>query len=205
LKKGACPFRSRMSVRNALRAALFLLVLAGPAWAFQPFVVRDIRVEGIQRIEAGTVFSYLPVKVGDTMTDEKAAARSAPCLRRGSFGTSDSMSRERADRDSRGASGHRFDRFRRDEGIRKGQGRARAVEAPSESRTSRSSPCLLDLVLFRIPSSRRNRSKRWPGRSSRVTISTFPWTSSLTSRKNPVANRERIAPAAFRRSSCRRL
>jgi outer membrane protein insertion porin family len=61
-------------VKNALRAALFLLALAGPAWAFQPFVVRDIRVEGIQRIEAGTVFSYLPVKVGDTMTDEKAAA-----------------------------------------------------------------------------------------------------------------------------------
>ncbi len=60
-------------MKNALRAALFLLVLAGPAWAFQPFVVRDIRVEGIQRIEAGTVFSYLPVKVGDTMTDEKAA------------------------------------------------------------------------------------------------------------------------------------
>ena len=33
----------------------------------------DIRVEGIQRTEAGTVFSYLPVKVGDTMTDDKAA------------------------------------------------------------------------------------------------------------------------------------
>jgi len=69
-------------------------VLAGPAWAFQPFVVRDIRVEGIQRIEAGTVFSYLPVKVGDTMTDEKARGRFVPCLRRGSFGTSDSTSRE---------------------------------------------------------------------------------------------------------------
>jgi outer membrane protein insertion porin family len=36
-------------------------------------VVKDIRVEGIQRTEAGTVFSYLPVKVGETMTDEKAA------------------------------------------------------------------------------------------------------------------------------------
>src|SRR5258706_11417367 len=62
-----------MSVKNALRAALLLLVLVGPAWAFQPFVVRDIRVEGIQRIEAGTVFSYLPLKVGGTVTDEKAA------------------------------------------------------------------------------------------------------------------------------------
>jgi outer membrane protein insertion porin family len=60
-------------VKNALRAAIFVLVLCGSAWALDPFIVRDIRVEGIQRIEAGTVFNYLPVKVGDTMTDEKAA------------------------------------------------------------------------------------------------------------------------------------
>ena len=44
------------------------------ASAFEPFQVKDIRVEGIQRTEAGTVFSYLPVKVGDTMTEDKAAA-----------------------------------------------------------------------------------------------------------------------------------
>jgi len=60
-------------VKNALRAAIVLLVLAGPTWALEPFVVRDIRVEGIQRIEPGTVFSYLPIKVGDTLTDAKAA------------------------------------------------------------------------------------------------------------------------------------
>ena len=54
--------------------AAFFCLFAGVAQAFDPFVVRDIRVEGIQRIEAGTVFSYLPVKVGETMTDEKAAA-----------------------------------------------------------------------------------------------------------------------------------
>jgi outer membrane protein insertion porin family len=46
---------------------------APAAFAFEPFKVKDIRVEGIQRTEAGTVFSYLPVKVGDTMTDDKAA------------------------------------------------------------------------------------------------------------------------------------
>ncbi|HEY2629458.1 MAG TPA: outer membrane protein assembly factor BamA [Usitatibacter sp.] len=52
-----------------------------PAWlyathasAFEPFTVKDIRVEGVQRTEAGTVFSYLPVKVGDKIDDEKAAA-----------------------------------------------------------------------------------------------------------------------------------
>jgi outer membrane protein insertion porin family len=43
------------------------------AYAFEPFVVKDIRIEGIQRTEAGTIFSYMPVKVGETMTDEKAA------------------------------------------------------------------------------------------------------------------------------------
>jgi len=61
-------------VRHALGAAIFQLALAGPTWAFDPFVVQDIRVEGLQRIEVGTVFSYLPIKVGDTVTDEKAAA-----------------------------------------------------------------------------------------------------------------------------------
>ncbi len=50
-----------------------LVFFSVPALAIEPFVVRDIRVEGIQRIEAGTVFSYLPVKVGETMTDEKAS------------------------------------------------------------------------------------------------------------------------------------
>ncbi len=44
------------------------------AFAIDPFVVKDIRVEGIQRTEAGTVFSYLPVKIGDTLNDEQSAA-----------------------------------------------------------------------------------------------------------------------------------
>jgi outer membrane protein insertion porin family len=55
------------------RGALLLLAFhAAAAAALEPFVIRDIRVEGIQRTEAGTVFSYLPVKVGETMTDERA-------------------------------------------------------------------------------------------------------------------------------------
>ena len=49
-------------------------LFATSALALDPFVVKDIRVEGIQRTEAGTVFSYLPVKVGETLDDEKAAA-----------------------------------------------------------------------------------------------------------------------------------
>ncbi len=61
----------------AALAVCLLLAAAGvpsPAAAqtFKPFVVKDIRVEGLQRTEPGTVFTYLPVKVGDTMDDERA-------------------------------------------------------------------------------------------------------------------------------------
>ena len=56
--------------------ALVLAVAAASASAqdFEPFVVKDIRVEGLQRTEPGTVFSYLPIKVGETMNAEKARA-----------------------------------------------------------------------------------------------------------------------------------
>jgi len=60
-------------MNRILPRVILLLLVARAAWAFDPFTVRDIRVEGIQRIEAGTIFSYLPVKVGETMTDEKAS------------------------------------------------------------------------------------------------------------------------------------
>lgn len=43
------------------------------AHAATPFVVKDIRIEGLQRIEPGTVFAYLPIKRGDAFTDDKAS------------------------------------------------------------------------------------------------------------------------------------
>lgn len=68
-KRGA---RSRVLARTA--ASLTALLVSAAAFAFDPFVVRDIRIEGVQRTEPGTVFSYLPVKVGETLTEEKASA-----------------------------------------------------------------------------------------------------------------------------------
>lgn len=59
---------------DRLTLALAVVFTAPSVFAAEPFVVKDIRVEGIQRTEAGTVFSYLPVKVGEEMTDEKTAA-----------------------------------------------------------------------------------------------------------------------------------
>ena len=56
-----------------LSGAIAALFAASPVLAFEPFVVKDIRVEGIQRTEAGTVFSYLPVKVGERFSEDKAS------------------------------------------------------------------------------------------------------------------------------------
>jgi outer membrane protein insertion porin family len=41
--------------------------------AATPFVVRDIRVEGLQHIETSTVYSYIPIKRGDRFTDESGS------------------------------------------------------------------------------------------------------------------------------------
>ena len=48
--------------------------MASQAWAVEPFTVRDIRVEGLQRVEAGTIFASLPVRIGDTYDDDKGSA-----------------------------------------------------------------------------------------------------------------------------------
>ena len=57
-----------------LLAALSLALFAHVALALTPFVIEDIRVEGLQRVEAGTVFASLPVRVGDTYSDDKASS-----------------------------------------------------------------------------------------------------------------------------------
>jgi len=62
---------SRRLLTLALATALSL-----PAWAqtaFAPFTVSDIRIDGLQRIGAGTVFTYLPVERGDTLDQAKSA------------------------------------------------------------------------------------------------------------------------------------
>jgi outer membrane protein insertion porin family len=52
--------------------ALVLALFHQYAFALDPFIIKDIRVEGLQRTEPGTIFNYLPVEVGDTMDDAKA-------------------------------------------------------------------------------------------------------------------------------------
>jgi len=63
--------RGAMLVVRIAIAALLVAVAGGAA--AQEFVIRDIRVEGIARTEAGTVFSYLPLRVGDRYDPERGA------------------------------------------------------------------------------------------------------------------------------------
>ncbi len=53
-------------------STLVIALFSHHAMALEPFVIKDIRVEGLQRTEPGTIFTYLPVQAGDVMSDEKA-------------------------------------------------------------------------------------------------------------------------------------
>ncbi|MDH5512851.1 MAG: outer membrane protein assembly factor BamA [Gammaproteobacteria bacterium] len=59
-------------MKRFLAALLLCVQCISASLAMESFVIRDIRVEGLQRISAGTVFNYLPVKVGDTLTESKS-------------------------------------------------------------------------------------------------------------------------------------
>ena len=66
------------SQSTVFRCMLSSMVLVGAlqasAWAVEPFKLKDIRIEGLQRTDAGTVFASLPFRIGDTYNDEKAAS-----------------------------------------------------------------------------------------------------------------------------------
>ncbi|MFZ2650078.1 MAG: outer membrane protein assembly factor BamA [Burkholderiaceae bacterium] len=68
------PFSLDRLRPSILSTAIAAALLCGKAWAVDPFVLKDIRVEGLQRTDAGTVFASLPFRIGDTYNDEKGAA-----------------------------------------------------------------------------------------------------------------------------------
>ena len=53
--------------------AIASAVMASPVLAAEPFLIQDIRVEGLQRTDPGTVFAALPFRIGDTYTDDKGS------------------------------------------------------------------------------------------------------------------------------------
>ena len=65
---------SRKTSLRPFCIALAAALQASLVWAVEPFVLKDIRVEGLQRSDAGTIFASLPFRIGDTYSDEKGAA-----------------------------------------------------------------------------------------------------------------------------------
>jgi outer membrane protein insertion porin family len=65
-------FQPPIPLRATVAVLAVAAALAAPAaHAVEPFVIKDIRVEGLQRTDAGTVFAALPFRIGDTYTDDK--------------------------------------------------------------------------------------------------------------------------------------
>src|SRR5262249_16425021 len=67
----------------AALAVVMAGLAAGRAHAVEPFVLKDIRVEGLQRADAGPVFAALPFRIGDTYNDRKGAIALRSVLARG--------------------------------------------------------------------------------------------------------------------------
>ncbi|MEY3830804.1 MAG: outer membrane protein assembly factor BamA, partial [Pseudomonadota bacterium] len=74
-----------MTLRSKLALFISLLLLSIAAFAIEPFVIKDIKIEGLQRTEPGTVFNFLPVQVGDTMTEDKSSEAIKSLYRTGFF------------------------------------------------------------------------------------------------------------------------
>jgi outer membrane protein insertion porin family len=68
----------------ALATALALAPTAH-AQNFEPFQVQDIRIDGLQRISAGAVFTYLPIEKGDTVNSAEASEAIRALFKTGFF------------------------------------------------------------------------------------------------------------------------
>lgn len=59
------------------------------AWGVEPFTIKNIEVEGVQRINKGTLFNYLPLQIGDRFDDFKSQQALAALYKTGFFNTID--------------------------------------------------------------------------------------------------------------------
>jgi len=62
---------SRTALRTGAAALLALALNCAHSQGFDPWVVRNFEVEGAQRISTGTIYNYLPLNIGDTVTDQR--------------------------------------------------------------------------------------------------------------------------------------
>lgn len=75
----------QLKVNKILYVLMLSLFMIFPSQAAQEFVIEDIRVEGLERITPGTVFNYLPMKVGDTFDDTRSSEAVRALFKTGFF------------------------------------------------------------------------------------------------------------------------
>mgnify|MGYP000158002666 CR=1 FL=1 len=66
-------------ITAGLVVAILLTLCAPAARAQDGFVVRNVRVEGLQRISEGTLYNYLPINIGDRL-DRRRVQESVKAL-----------------------------------------------------------------------------------------------------------------------------
>ncbi len=78
-----------MNINKLASLSLFLVIgsifLVSSVRAVEPFAVKEIQVQGLQRVELGTFFTYLPIKVGEVMDDVRAPMVIRGIFQSGSF------------------------------------------------------------------------------------------------------------------------
>ncbi|WP_455374973.1 outer membrane protein assembly factor BamA [Kaarinaea lacus] len=72
-----------MKIRALICAGILLFCQA--ALAFEPFIIKDIKIEGLKRISLGTAFTYLPIKVGELLDEKSSNAAIRELFKTGFF------------------------------------------------------------------------------------------------------------------------
>lgn len=70
---------------NKILYVLLTFSILTSVQAAQEFVIEDIRVEGLERVTPGTVFNYLPMRVGDTFDDSRSSEAVRALFKTGLF------------------------------------------------------------------------------------------------------------------------
>ncbi|MCK7592623.1 outer membrane protein assembly factor BamA [Pseudomarimonas salicorniae] len=83
MKRLAAAILMALACAPGLSAAQALA--PSPIRGFEPFTVADIRVDGLQRISAGTVYTYLPIERGDRIDRSRVAESIRALFRTGFF------------------------------------------------------------------------------------------------------------------------
>ena len=57
--------------KNTLSIAIWLLIFPMVVLSSDKFIVKDIKIEGLEKISEGALLNYLPVNIGDNLDENR--------------------------------------------------------------------------------------------------------------------------------------